>query len=808
MRKREAMQTTKQMAKHILAWMLSVLMILSAVDVSGWGITAASAQEASGNTENEIQAADPDEFKEAVKTVNENPEQEYTIRITKDFSGDIEDQVTINSGVTVNIEMEPEVNGMIDFKGGFENHGTVQFAGSKEGKFVIDGKSNDGTIKIEQSTVFVIDGRRNFESCFDNKGLLINYGCLQIVNFATLDNDKELINYGKIIVDSDEGTFSYLENCSGAKLMNYGYLDIGTNGNVESKGNTENMEQGIISNNCIFRSEYDGIITNYGRIENKDTVNIMDTSVWKNESTGIIENFGRISKDGEASLINSGIVRSEREIPDVERNAVRIKKTVSVTVGEHMKAVDGAEDTKQSVYTSEKMNRLIFTAEDGYCFSPDYVKNVKITENSGISVTRDNVRQITVSGTLADSFPSDVTVVLPAADKIEEIPENAPEDTIVSNTTQTVREAAEAILGKNSGWIFDEDTLAKTIEIGGSIKVTAEYIAADKDCYVTTTKEITITRADCEEDKTVLYTGEGEMAPTCTKEGIGHTECRFCHRVMNKNISVAANGHETTKVPAKEATEKETGNIEYYICSICQKYFSDEAGKNEITDKTSVVIPVKEVTPAEQPGTGSTENQEQPGTGSTENPEQPGTETTENTDQSKPAPKKKGTKFKDAAGNQYKVTGSDQKNPTVECVKPKSNAKGTVKIPASVRYDGVTYKVTSVADKAFRNNKKVTNITVGTNVKSIGRSAFEKCIKLKTVTIGKNVTKIGKNAFGSCKNLKTLTIKSAKLTKKGLASGSFKGITKKTVVKVPKGKVKAYKKLLQSKGLDKKVKVK
>ena len=72
----------------------------------------------------------------------------------------------------------------------------------------------------------------------------------------------------------------------------------------------------------------------------------------------------------------------------------------------------------------------------------------------------------------------------------------------------------------------------------------------------------------------------------------------------------------------------------------------------------------------------------------------------------------------------------------------------------------------------------------------------------------KKVTKIGKNAFGGCKNLKTLTIKSAKLTKKGLASGSFKGISKKTVVKVPKGKVKAYKKLLQSKGLDKKVKVK
>ena len=283
---------------------------------------------------------------------------------------------------------------------------------------------------------------------------------------------------------------------------------------------------------------------------------------------------------------------------------------------------------------------------------------------------------------------------------------------------------------------------------------------------------------------------------TCKNVGSKSRHCIRCDAKTDVT-EIPASGHNMKKVPAKEATEKETGNIEYYVCSVCQKYFSDEAAQNEITDKTSVIIPVKEVTPAEQPGTGSTEN-----------PEQPDTETTENTDQSKPAPKKKGTKFKDAAGNQYKVTGSDQKNPTVEYVKPKSNAKRNVKIPATARYAGVTYKVTSVADKAFRNNKKVTNITVGTNVKSIGRSAFEKCTKLKTVTVGKNVTKIGKNAFGGCKNLKTLTIKSAKLTKKGLASGSFKGITKKTVVKVPKGKVKAYKKLLQSKGLDKKVKVK
>ena len=240
---------------------------------------------------------------------------------------------------------------------------------------------------------------------------------------------------------------------------------------------------------------------------------------------------------------------------------------------------------------------------------------------------------------------------------------------------------------------------------------------------------------------------------------------------------IDALGHTMKKVPAREATEKETGNIEYYVCSVCQKYFSDEAGKNEITDRTSVVIPVKEVTPAD-----STESTEQPDTGSME---QSDTGSTENTEQTTPTPKKKGTKFKDSSSSQYKVTNSSRKNPAVEYVRPKSSAKGTIKIPATVKYAGVTYKVTSVADRAFRNNKKVTNLTVG-----------------------KNVTKIGKNAFSGCKNLKTLTIRSTKLTKKGLAGSSFKGISKKTVVKVPKNKLKADKKLLQSKGLDKKVKVK
>ena len=108
-----------------------------------------------------------------------------------------------------------------------------------------------------------------------------------------------------------------------------------------------------------------------------------------------------------------------------------------------------------------------------------------------------------------------------------------------------------------------------------------------------------------------------------------------------------------------------------------------------------------------------------------------------------------------------------------------------IAVPDSIKINGATYKVTSIAKSAFKNNKK-----------------------LKTVTIGKNVSKIGENVFSGCKKLKTITIKSTKLKAKTLSKSTFKGITKATTVKVPKKKLSAYKKLFKSRGLSSKVKVK
>lgn len=76
-------------------------------------------------------------------------------------------------------------------------------------------------------------------------------------------------------------------------------------------------------------------------------------------------------------------------------------------------------------------------------------------------------------------------------------------------------------------------------------------------------------------------------------------------------------------------------------------------------------------------------------------------------------------------------------------------------------------------------------------------------MKSEKINVGKNVTVIGKNAFAKCAKLKKITVKSDRLTK--AYASSIKGISKKAVLDVPNGKIKAYKKLF---GIKKKSRIK
>ncbi len=161
---------------------------------------------------------------------------------------------------------------------------------------------------------------------------------------------------------------------------------------------------------------------------------------------------------------------------------------------------------------------------------------------------------------------------------------------------------------------------------------------------------------------------------------------------------------------------------------------------------------------------------------------------------------KKGTSHK-VGSYQYKVTGTS----TVSVTGIKNNKATKVKIPKTVKIGGKDFKVTAIGSKAFKDNKKITSIEIGDNVRAIGVSAFEGCTKLSKATLGKGISEISGNAFKSCKKLGTITIQSTKLKKVG--RNALKGIKPTAKIKVPAKKLPAYKKLFKNKGQGRKVKI-
>lgn len=340
-------------------------------------------------------------------------------------------------------------------------------------------------------------------------------------------------------------------------------------------------------------------------------------------------------------------------------------------------------------------------------------------------------------------------------------------------------------------WSWEEEEKEKVLADDTPVTATAVYTGEDKGNYITESIVITLTRSACNHEygipqytwktddagkvtctasKTCTRVGCKDMeknhtitetvtavdaitkSPTCEVKGTKTYTAVFAKdgfTLQTKTEDIDVTAHKLTAVAAQDANATEAGNKAYFVCDVCGRYFEDCEGTKEITDKSSVVIPAKGITPTPTP------TPSQPSTSPTAlSPSVP-------TDKPSAAP----------------ITQSTKAPSTTSTVKP--SAGGKTKDSTEI-----TYKVTSKADKAFKNRKKVT------------------CI-----IIGKDVTKIRKNAFAGCKNLKKIIIKTKKLTKKSVAKGAFRGVGKKVVVKVPKSKFRAYKKLLRARGLNKKIKI-
>lgn len=205
--------------------------------------------------------------------------------------------------------------------------------------------------------------------------------------------------------------------------------------------------------------------------------------------------------------------------------------------------------------------------------------------------------------------------------------------------------------------------------------------------------------ASCDADGTSAYfycndCDKWFSDPNGTKEITDHTSI------------VIPKGHNLTFVPAKDATCTENGNIDYYLCVCCFKFFSDGNSKNEITDKDSVVI-YKSGHKMEDGictlcGKSETEN----------------------------------LNYTDK-GDHYELSGIGTSTETDIIIPREHNGK----------------PITAIKDFAFYGCSGLTSITIPDSVKSIGEWAFEGCTALTDVTIGKGVEYIDSYAFARCSKL-------------------------------------------------------
>ena len=91
-------------------------------------------------------------------------------------------------------------------------------------------------------------------------------------------------------------------------------------------------------------------------------------------------------------------------------------------------------------------------------------------------------------------------------------------------------------------------------------------------------------------------------------------------------------------------------------------------------------------------------------------------------------------------------------------------------------------KVTYVGNNAFKNCKKLNNVTWGTGLTSIGNYAFSGCAALETANVASATALLGTNAFEGCKALKNVTLPS---TLTILPATIFKGCVALESIAIP-----------------------
>ena len=403
-------------------------------------------------------------------------------------------------------------------------------------------------------------------------------------------------------------------------------------------------------------------------------------------------------------------------------------------------------------------------------------------------------------------------------------PDNVPEASASVPFTQ--KKVTQDMLKLENGWEISEDSIGMDIPEKESVTIDVVYTGEDAQSYENIMAKVQVQRAACGHDLVKV----DAVAATESKEGNKeYYLCKDCGKLFGDAQGTKEITKESTVLPKVEKPQPTVKPTVVPATSVPVTSIPASGAPAATPGTTTPASGAPSATPGTTtPATGApttTPGTTTPATGAptttpgttTPTPDipapAPGTPTpapgapTPVPDMPTPAPgaptpiptaapqetaqssakqssvpkkEKKDSKLTDETGATYKVTGTTDKKPTVTYISTKKTGKASITIPSSIEVNGVKYQVTSIADNAFRKNKK-----------------------LKKITIGKEIVSIGKRAFEGCKNLKEIVIETEKLKAKTIGKKAFAKTSSEAVVNVPKKKAKEYKKLLRKRGLSK-----
>ncbi|MGN1060442.1 MAG: leucine-rich repeat domain-containing protein, partial [Candidatus Coproplasma sp.] len=228
-----------------------------------------------------------------------------------------------------------------------------------------------------------------------------------------------------------------------------------------------------------------------------------------------------------------------------------------------------------------------------------------------------------------------------------------------------------------------------------------------------TAERVCANDANHKETETVTASSH-TVAPTCTTGGYDTYTAVFENSSFDEQITAAnqteATGHTLIHHDAVATTCTESGNIEYWSCSVCERCFLDAEGNEEnynLTIRSS------------------------------------GHEWDDNvcTVCGEDAGGSKGLEYSSGNGYYY-VSGIGTCTDT------------EIEIPET--YNGRT--VTAIEEYAFDNCASITSITIPDTIVKIENYAFNNCVSLMQIVIPESVTSIGSCAFYGCTALTSIGV--------------------------------------------------